>query len=115
MGKYLNPGNTIFKKAVESEIYVDKTGMINYINSVVNTEQSYICVSRQQINKCRKSLYLRRFSWDAFGIYNEFTTFYQRNALVWEMPDGEWKDILPMGYVCIIEQVLRRYVQFPAV
>ena len=46
MGKYLNPGNIIFRKAIESEIYVDKTGMIDYINSVVNTEQGYICVSR---------------------------------------------------------------------
>ena len=46
MGKYLNPGNTKFKETTDSEIYVDKTGMIAYINSIVRTEQKYISVSR---------------------------------------------------------------------
>ena len=46
MGNYLNPGNENFQKIVNSEIYVDKTGMIEYTNSVVNTMQGYICVSR---------------------------------------------------------------------
>lgn len=46
MGKYLNPGNAKFKETTCSEIYVDKTGMINYINSIVRTEQKYISVSR---------------------------------------------------------------------
>ena len=46
MGKYLNPGGVKFKRALDSEIYVDKTGMISYINSVVNTEQCYVSVSR---------------------------------------------------------------------
>mgnify|MGYP003294674354 CR=1 FL=1 len=35
-----------FKKAVNSKIYVDKTGLIEYTNSVLNTEQRYICISR---------------------------------------------------------------------
>ena len=46
MGRYLNPGCVKFQKVLNSEIYVDKTEMISYINSVVNTEQCYICVSR---------------------------------------------------------------------
>ena len=46
MGKYLNPGCVKFQKVLNSEIYIDKTEMISYINSVVNTEQCYICVSR---------------------------------------------------------------------
>ena len=32
MGVYLNPGNEKFAKAVQSEIYVDKTGLIEYTN-----------------------------------------------------------------------------------
>ena len=31
---------------VNSEIYVDKTGLIRYTNSVINTMQGYLCVSR---------------------------------------------------------------------
>jgi len=30
MGIYLNPGNNKFKRAVNSDIYVDKTGLIKY-------------------------------------------------------------------------------------
>ncbi|WP_044916990.1 AAA family ATPase [Butyrivibrio sp. WCE2006] len=46
MGTYLNSGNTRFKQAIESEIYIDKTDLIMYINSLVLTEQKYVCVSR---------------------------------------------------------------------
>ena len=46
MGIYLNPGNEKFLEAVKSPIYVDKTGLIHYTNSVIQTSQKYVCVSR---------------------------------------------------------------------
>ena len=46
MGIYLNPGNEGFQSALNSQIYVDKTGMLEYTNSVLDSEQRYICVSR---------------------------------------------------------------------
>ena len=46
MGIYLNPDNKGFWKAVRSEIYVDKTGLIAVTNKCINTEQQHICVSR---------------------------------------------------------------------
>ncbi len=46
MGIYLNPGNDGFRRAVRSEIYVDKTGLIAWTNKYLDTEQQYICVSR---------------------------------------------------------------------
>lgn len=46
MGIYLNPGNSGFQRALRSEIYVDKTGLLNYTNSVLETEQCCVCVSR---------------------------------------------------------------------
>ena len=46
MGRYLNTGNDLFKRAVRSEIYVDKTMLIEHTNSKLNTEQQFICVSR---------------------------------------------------------------------
>lgn len=39
MGIYLNPGNEKFRQAVNSEIYVDKTGLIQYANKVLDTLQ----------------------------------------------------------------------------
>ena len=38
--------NEGFRESVRSEIYVDKTGLIAYMNKYMNTEQKYICVSR---------------------------------------------------------------------
>ncbi|MDE5565204.1 MAG: ATP-binding protein, partial [Oscillospiraceae bacterium] len=46
MGIYLNPDNTNFQRAVNSEIYVDKTELIQHTNKVLGTEQQFICVSR---------------------------------------------------------------------
>ena len=46
MGIYINPGSEKFQEALRSEIYIDKTDMINYLNSVVDTKQKYVAVSR---------------------------------------------------------------------
>lgn len=46
MGTYLNPGKAAYQMAVNSEIFIDKTEMILYINSVVNTQQRFVSVSR---------------------------------------------------------------------
>lgn len=46
MGRYLNQGNEYFQESVNSEIYIDKTGLIEYTNRVMNTQQGYVCVSR---------------------------------------------------------------------
>lgn len=46
MGMFVNPGNGAFQVALNSEIYVDKTGLIEYTNKVMNTLQGYICNSR---------------------------------------------------------------------
>ena len=46
MGNYLNPGSTLFRYSLRSEIYVDKSGLIEKTNKLINTEQRYICVSR---------------------------------------------------------------------
>ena len=46
MGSYLNVSNGSFERAVNSEIYVDKTGLIEYTNKVLNTMECNICVSR---------------------------------------------------------------------
>lgn len=46
MGRFLNPDNRVFRAALNSEIYVDKTGMIDVVNKAVNTVQAFICNSR---------------------------------------------------------------------
>ena len=39
MGMYINPGNSLFKRALNSKIYVDKSKLISYVNDVIDTEQ----------------------------------------------------------------------------
>jgi len=46
MGSYLNPGNKGFQESLNSAIYVDKTGFIEKMNTVLNTRQKFVCVSR---------------------------------------------------------------------
>jgi len=46
MGILLNPDNTSFHEAVNSEIYVDKSELIKFTNSKLRTKQKNICVSR---------------------------------------------------------------------
>ena len=45
MGRYINKGNNAFRDIVNSE-YVDKTSLIPFINSTLNTERRYSCVTR---------------------------------------------------------------------
>ena len=46
MGRFVNPGNEAFRVVLNSEIYIDKTGLIEYTNKVMNTTQAFICNSR---------------------------------------------------------------------
>lgn len=47
MGIYLNPTNEKFQRSLNSEIYVDKSELIAYTNSVLGTNQQYLCVMNQ--------------------------------------------------------------------
>ncbi len=46
MGRFVNPDNSAFQVALNSKIYVDKTGLLKYTNSVLDTTDAYICNSR---------------------------------------------------------------------
>lgn len=46
MGAYLNPGSGAFRKAISAPVYVDKTAMIAYLNSLACTNKGYLSVSR---------------------------------------------------------------------
>lgn len=46
MGVFVNPDNSAFEVAINSEIYIDKTGLLEYTNKIMNTLQGYVCNSR---------------------------------------------------------------------
>ena len=46
MGKYVNPGNKAFERIVRTGKYVDKTGMIEFTNNIINDLRPLICFSR---------------------------------------------------------------------
>lgn len=45
MGRYLNPGNMGFQSILKGT-YIDKTGLIDYVNSTLGTPSKLTCVSR---------------------------------------------------------------------
>ena len=46
MGRFLNPKISAFQDVLNSKIYVDKTGLLEYTNSVIDTTAKFICNSR---------------------------------------------------------------------
>ena len=46
MGSYLNPGSNAFRMAVNSPIFVDKSGLAVEMNRRIQTLQRFVCVSR---------------------------------------------------------------------
>lgn len=76
MGRFLNPDNSAFQGALNSEIYVDKTGLLNYTNKVLDTEQRYICNSRP-----------RRFGKSMTA--NMLTAYYSRGCDSEQMFEGK--------------------------
>lgn len=75
MGRFVNPDNGAFRVALNSKIYVDKTGLIEYTNSVLGTTDAYICNSRP-----------RRFGKSYAA--NMLAAYYSKGAESWEMFKG---------------------------
>lgn len=46
MGRFFNPDNSAFQVALNSQIYVDKSGLIEFTNKILNSNQSFVCNSR---------------------------------------------------------------------
>mgnify|MGYP000057439556 CR=1 FL=1 len=46
MGSYLNPGSRSFEMALASEIFIDKSLLIEKTNRMIGTLQRFVCVSR---------------------------------------------------------------------
>ncbi len=67
MGIYLNSGNEKLFKSVHSKVYVDKTGLLQFTNKMLNTDQQYLCISR-----------LRRFGKSMAA--NMLTAYYSRGC-----------------------------------
>ena len=46
MGTFLNPGAAMLRQGRNSHIYIDKSGLIANLNTLLNTERKFVCVSR---------------------------------------------------------------------
>ena len=46
MGIYLNPGNDAFRLCLNDDIYIDKSGLIDFVNRRIDKSKRFICVSR---------------------------------------------------------------------
>lgn len=75
MGIFVNPNNSAFQVALNSEIYVDKSDMIVYTNKVIDTNNAFICNSRP-----------RRFGKSIAA--NMLTAYYSRGCDSLDMFEG---------------------------
>ena len=46
MGQFVNPDSSIFSTALNARIFVDKTGLIDFTNSILSSSDAFICNSR---------------------------------------------------------------------
>lgn len=46
MGIYVNPRNVLFRKALNGDIYIDKTDLIAHTNDKIDKQDCFMCVSR---------------------------------------------------------------------
>ena len=46
MGNYLNIGNDAFKISINDDIYIDKSGIISFVNHRIGKRKRFVCVSR---------------------------------------------------------------------
>ena len=44
MGRFVNPDNSAFQVALNSKIYIDKTGLIACMNDVLDSTDGYIAI-----------------------------------------------------------------------
>ena len=63
MGLYLNPDNRNFTRDLTKDIYIDKSLMINVINSFIDKNNTYICVSRPRRFGKTKHIPVRLKGW----------------------------------------------------
>lgn len=91
MGLFLNPDNSAFQDMLNSEIYVDKTGLLGYTNRVINTTDKFICNSRP-----------RRFGKSVTA--NMLTAYYSKGCDSKEMFAG-----LKIGGIDSFEKHLNKY------
>jgi hypothetical protein len=95
MGIYLNPGKAAYEIAVNSEIYIDKTEMIRYLNSTVNTQQRFVSVSRpRRFGKTMAadmiSAYYDRMANSRELFENRLLTVHQENNQDWDVYLGKF-------------------------
>ena len=49
MGRFVNPDNRAFQAALNSKIYVDKTGLLEYTNSVLNSTNCWFILKTDPV------------------------------------------------------------------
>ena len=60
MGRYLNPRNTAFQKNLNSQIYIDKSGLLEKLNEKLNTNKCFLASTRPR--RFGKSMNLQMIS-----------------------------------------------------
>ena len=78
MGRFVNPDNSAFQVALNSRIYVDKTGLINFTNSVLDTMDGYQVYNPKAVVSLMTKGKFRSY-WSETGSYEVVVPFISMN------------------------------------
>lgn len=123
MGLFINKGNDGFQQSRNGE-YVDKSGLIGFMNSVLNTEHQYVCVTRaRRFGKTIAAKMLYAYydkSCDSRALFEDLEiatdpTFEQHlnkyPAIYLDMTDFTSRGLSPEDFVATVEKTLCRELQ----
>ena len=62
MGRFVNPGNSAFKVALASEIYIDKTGLLDFIVFLEQSRHIYVIAGREGLASLLRPICLQHIT-----------------------------------------------------
>ena len=108
MGVYLNPSKSIFNDCVLSEIYVDKSGLLQHLNRWVSRDGRFVCLTRpRRFGKSMAAAMIAAYYCNAYDSHDIFD-----KLAVHEIPSYE-QHINQYAVICFDAQEIRDYVTEP--
>lgn len=126
MGQFLNPGNQAFAEERFAKIYVDKTGLLEYTNSVCSSPDKFVCNSRpRRFGKSYTADMLAAYyskGCDSRSLFEgleisskeDFTKYLNQCEVIhfdvqWFLTTGETEDIVKNISDCLLQELREEY------
>lgn len=108
MGIYVNPIKTVFSDYVESEIYVDKSGLLKHLNQWVSKDERFVCLTRpRRFGKSMAAAMIAAYYCNAYDSHDLFDKLAVHRLKSYEQHINQY------AVISFDAQELRDYVNDP--